>query len=58
MKIRIRRGALRPRGTPRLQDLPAARQLQGKELSYNNLVDLEARLGSRLGIQAARPWPS
>ena len=33
--------------------LPAARQLQGKELSYNNLVDLEAAL--ELAMEFRRP---
>ena len=38
------RGALRRRPGAGAAGLAAARQLQGKELSYNNLVDLEAAL--------------
>jgi phosphoribosylaminoimidazolecarboxamide formyltransferase/IMP cyclohydrolase len=42
-----------PAGAASSTGLAAARQLQGKELSYNNLVDLEAALG--LAMEFRRP---
>jgi phosphoribosylaminoimidazolecarboxamide formyltransferase/IMP cyclohydrolase len=45
-----------------LEGWGAARQLQGKELSFNNLMDLEAALATvrefGYGEQGAQPWPA
>ena len=41
-KIHINRRRFTSGAASRAQDFAAARQLQGKELSYNNIVDLEA----------------
>ena len=46
-----------PAGQP-AAGLAGAKQLQGKELSYNNLVDLDAAWSAGEGISSGRRWRS